>query len=103
MEAHTNIVVHVDVALVHVMHHGNVDVVHGAVVIEMARIPVSTLVAGAYVPKAIVNAAIEADVRSPIATEEAIVVVCIAPVAGCPKRSRIRCLNPNAWHPVVAR
>ena len=89
-------------AIVNVMHEGDVHVVVGTVVVEMATAPVASLVAEANVAKAVIDAAIEADVRTPIATVKAIAVVPVAPVAGGPKSTLVGSLNPPAGHPVVA-
>src|ERR1700679_2803606 len=77
MEAHADIVIHNNRVVIDVMHHGDVDIVHRAVVVKVTGVPVAALVASAHVAETVVHAAIKADVRSPIAAEESIVVVYI--------------------------
>ena len=84
------------------MHDRNVDVVDRAVVVEVPPAPVTALVAEADIPKAVVDAAIEADVRPPVAAVKSIPVMVVAPVAGSPERALVRSLNPYAGSPVVA-
>jgi hypothetical protein len=84
------------------MHNGHVDTVHLAVVVEVAAAPITALVAEAHIAKAVVDAAIEANVWTPIATVEAIAAVPEAPVSGSPESADIGSLHPNAGHPVVA-
>jgi len=89
-------------AVVDVMHDGDVDVIEGAVVVEVAAAPVTALVAVTAVAETVIDAAVEADVQTPVAAVKAILVVPEAPVSWCPERALIRSLNPGARHPVVA-
>jgi len=67
----------------------------------VAAAPVTALVANAYVAKAVVDAAIVADVRAPIATVKSVAVMPEAPVAGGPESALVGSLNPDAGHPVI--
>ena len=67
----------------------------------MAAAPVAALVAVAGVAKAVVDAAIEADILTPVAAVEAVVVMVVAPVAWRPQSALVGSLNPRAGHPVV--
>ena len=89
--------------VVDVVYHGDVQVVDRAVVVEMAATPVAALIADTDIAKAVVDAAIVADMRTPVATVKAIAVVVVAPVAGGPESALVGSLNPSAGHPVVAR
>ena len=89
-------------ALIDVVNHSDVDIVVRTVVVEMAAAPVATLVAEADVAKAIVDAAIVADVGTPVATVKAVAVVVEAPVAGGPESALVGSLNPSAGYPVIA-
>ena len=92
----------VHAALVDVVHDGDVHVVVGAVVVEMAASPITALVAEADVTKAVVDSAVEAYVRPPIATVKAVAAMPEAPVSGGPESALVRSLDPPAGHPVVA-
>ena len=104
VEAHTSAaaVVSADSAVVNVMHHGNVHIVNGAVVIEVPAAPVAALVADADIAEAVIHAAIEADMRTPVATVKAITVIVVAPVAGRPERALVGSLHPSAGNPIIA-
>jgi hypothetical protein len=91
-----------DAAVIDVVHHGDVDVVDGAVVVEVASAPVTALVAVANVTKAVIDAAIVADVLAPVAGVKAVGVIPESPVAGGPERALIGSLNPCAGHPEIA-
>jgi len=68
----------------------------------MAAAPVTALVADADISKSVVDAAIVADVGSPVTAVKAIAVVVVTPVAGCPESTLIGSLNPYAGYPVVS-
>jgi hypothetical protein len=68
----------------------------------VAATPVAALVAIAAIAISVVNPAIEADVLTPVAAMEPVVVMPKAPVAGGPQGTLIGSLNPNAGNPVVA-
>jgi hypothetical protein len=103
VEAHTGaaaaIIAHG--AVINVMHNRNIHIVVGAVVIEVPAAPVAALVADADIAKAVIDAAIEADVRTPVATVKPIAVIVVAPVAGRPQRALVGSLHPPAGNPVV--
>jgi hypothetical protein len=68
----------------------------------MAAAPVAALVAKANVAKAVIDAAIVADILAPVAVVKPIMVMPVAPVSGRPERTLIRRLDPCAGHPVIA-
>ena len=88
--------------VIDVMHHGDVDVVYRAVVVEVTAAPVAALVAEADVAKAVVDAAVIADVLAPVARIKPIMVMPVAPVAGRPQSTLVRSLHPRSGNPVVA-
>ena len=97
-----HVVVHDHGAVVDVVDYGDVDIVDGTVVVEVARIPVPALIADAHITEAVVDSAIETDVRTPVATEPAVTPVRPAPIARSPESALIRSLHPNAGNPIVA-
>src|SRR6202035_5244845 len=82
--------------------HATVHVHHGGVVGEVAALPTSALKALAAIAKAVVHAAVEADVRSPVAGVEEEGATAPAPVAGSPEQDDAGRLHPDARNPVVA-
>jgi hypothetical protein len=80
----------------------DVDAVDGAVVVEVIALPIAAVVADAGVAEAVVDATVEADVRSPEAAVEAPAVAIPTPVAGGPESAVVRRSAPGAGDPVVA-
>src|SRR5208337_5111865 len=74
---------------------------HGAVVEEGGTSPLAASETYATVAEAVVNPAIEADMRSPIAGVPAIQAAREAPVAGGPQHAHRR-NHPGSGNPVVA-
>jgi hypothetical protein len=67
-----------------IVDDGHVDVVHFTVIEEVPAVPVSACVAGTEVTEAVVNSAIETDVRSPVAGMPNVNALGPAPVTGRP-------------------
>ncbi|CUI67571.1 Uncharacterised protein [Achromobacter xylosoxidans] len=88
--------------VVHVGHARDVHVGHGAVVEEAVTIPVATDVADADVAEAVVDAAVKADMRSPIAGMPEIDAVHETPIARGPQRAGVGRQHPRARHPEIA-
>src|SRR5271154_3732605 len=88
---------------VHIADMRGADVHYGSVVEEMAAVPVATLKAVATKPKAVIDPAVEADMRSPVAGVPEISTSAPAPVARRPQKPRRRRQHPRAGHPVIAR
>ncbi len=82
--------------VVHVMNVGDVYMIHFAVVKEMISVPVPAFVAEAAVPEAVVNAAVEADMRSPVTGVPEIACVAPAPIARGPQKADLRSEHPSA-------
>jgi hypothetical protein len=80
----------------------DIDIVHRPVVVKGSTIPVATLVALSTVTKAVVDASVETDLRSPVAIVEHVSAIIPAPVAGGPEQARFGGFHPRAWHPVIA-
>ena len=88
--------------VVNVVHHRGIDVRHIAVISESAVIPVRAVIAPACIPKAIVDATIETNVRSPVAGMPPVVAALIIPIRRRPECIHPRRENPRAWNPVIA-
>jgi len=95
-------VVHDDVAVdINVGELAATEVGDGAVVEEVASAPLAAVKAYAAVTKAVVNAAIETDVRAPVTAVEEIDAAFPAPVGGRPEEAFIGWHDPDAGNPVV--
>jgi hypothetical protein len=90
-----------DRLVVDVGYISHVNVGHAPVVIEAVSAPVATVVTVAGIAVAVIDAAIKADVRSPVAVVPSIKTVIPAPVAGSPKHSD-GSHHPGAGNPIVA-
>src|SRR5579883_778989 len=89
-------VLHIDVADRHIA-----EIVDRAIVEEDAMLPTAAFVPFSGIAVAVVDAAIEADARSPIAGMEDIGAGDPGPVARRPEQARPRRLDPGAGHPVI--
>src|SRR5690348_2414740 len=87
IEAEAGIVADNDAALVDVVDNGHVDVGDGAIVEKFSPAPFAAIEADARIAVAIINAAIEADVRPPIAAMPDVEAVSECPVAGSPEQT----------------
>jgi hypothetical protein len=91
-----------NVVAIHVVNDVDIHVSDSAVVVEVVILPVATVVADADVAKAVVDAAIEADVGSPVAVVEGVTAAIEAPVGRCPKGPVIGRRAPGAGNPIIA-
>jgi hypothetical protein len=69
------VVMRSDRAVINIVLHASVDVVDGAVVVEVASTPVAPLIAIPDVSKAVIDAAIVADVLAPVTGVKPVVVI----------------------------
>ncbi len=83
------------------MHVGNVHVVDGAVVVEITALPVSAVIAASGIAESIINAAIEADGRTPVAGVPTVEAGREYPPARRPQVTWLRSRHPRSGHPVV--
>src|SRR5450631_592052 len=77
------------------------DIGHRPVVIETVALPITPLVAAAAVPVTVIHAAIESDLRTPVAYIPYENATPIAPVARSPKETRLGSEDPCARYPVI--
>jgi hypothetical protein len=80
----------------------HIDVVDLTVIKKVSAMPVSAFIAGTKKAEAIIDAAVEAHVRSPISSVPDINAVTPPPIAGRPKEARLWREHPCAGHPIVA-
>src|SRR4029077_16354579 len=85
-----------------IVNDSRVHVHHRGIVFEAFAGPSSAEESNASVPKAIVNPAVEADVRPPVAHVPAIQSTFKAPVARRPQHADSGRRDPNARNPVIA-
>jgi hypothetical protein len=87
--------------LVNVVDDGHVDVIHAAVVEKVVAGPVTAAVALPTVAETVVDAAVEADVRTPVTFIPKVVAVTPSPVTWSPKDTDLGGFNPSAGNPEI--
>jgi hypothetical protein len=100
VERHVHIVVDDRV----VIYVGDVDAahIHDRAVIEVSTTaPVTALKPNTTITEAVIDTAVEADVRAPVATVPRVNATAPAPVPGRPQQSGRRRQHPRARHPVI--
>src|SRR5215470_16122642 len=90
-----------DGCVVGVAHDGDVDVGHRAVVVVSVSLPVTAEEAGTGVAESVVDSAIEANFRSPVAVVPNVEAVIPVPIAWSPEQTDFRRKDPRAWNPEV--
>lgn len=73
-----------DRLVVGVVNDRDVYSIHGGVVVEAPTVPISTLITGANISEAVVDAAVEADFWPPVAGMPNTYVIFPAPITGRP-------------------
>src|SRR5215472_11537694 len=91
-----------DGCVVGVAHDGDVNVGHRAVVVVSASLPVTAEEAGTGVAESVVDSAIEANFRSPVAAVPNVEAVIPVPISRSPEQTDFRRKDPRAWNPEVA-
>src|SRR5229473_1906039 len=94
-------VVHYHGSVVGVVDDSGVDVGHRAVVHKFSSAPFPAPKTHARVAVPVINAAVEADVRSPIAAMPYINAFRKAPITWRPEETGFRGHNPGSRHPVI--
>ncbi len=84
-----------------VVNVGDVHVIHRTVVFELSVIPATSFIALTAVAEAIIDPAIEADVRTPVAFIEGKGAAVPTPVTGGPEITGLRSHDPRARHEEV--
>ena len=87
---------------IHIGDVGDVHIGHGTVVEVAVVIPVAAHETDADITEAVVDAAVEADVRPPVAGVPQIDAVHETPVARRPQRAGVWRQHPGARHPEIA-
>src|SRR5260370_28011097 len=98
VEADTGIVVHDDRLVIDIGHVGDVHVSDTTVVEKSVTSPLPAEKADARVAKAVLDATVEADVRTPVAAVPSIESIIPTPVARSPEHPH-RGEYPGPWHP----
>jgi hypothetical protein len=95
-------VVHDNGAVVYVGDPSYVDAVYRTVVVEVVAVPVAAVKAVACIAEAVINAAVEADVQTPVTVMEAVMSAVPTPVTGRPESAGVGSKHPCSGNPVVS-
>src|SRR5208283_3381184 len=87
--------------VVNVVNVDDVDIGDGAVIEEMSAIPTAANEANAEISKAVINAAVEADVRAPETFVEKKHAAIPTPPRRSPQVTDLGSKDPGAGHPVI--
>src|ERR1035441_10196610 len=88
--------------VVNIVNVRGVHVIHRAVVAEGSVIPISAFIADTTIAEAVVDAAVEADMRAPIAFIPGVGVAAPTPIPGGPEEADFGSHDPGTRHPEVA-
>src|SRR5580658_8083727 len=89
------------VGVVNIVNVGDVHVAHGTVVEKVSAVPASAFKARAEIAEAVIDPAVEAYLRTPIAVIENKSVAAPTPIGRSPQEADFRRHHPRARHPVV--
>jgi len=73
------------------------------VVVNAVVVPVRALIAAARISEAVINAAIIADVRTPVARVPMVIAIIETPIRRRPQRTHVRRQHPRTRNPVITR
>ena len=79
----------------------DVDVIEGAVVIEMVGFPIATGITGADIAESVINATVIADLVAPVSWMPAIDIADVAPIPRGPQGTDERRHDPCARYPII--
>jgi hypothetical protein len=91
-----------DRVVIDVVNDGSIHIVHGAIVVEYTSVPVPSLIAATAITEAVIDTAIEADVRTPVAVMPPIAPAKERPIRRRPERTDVGSNYPCSRNPVIA-
>src|SRR5208282_6064763 len=86
---------------VNIVNDGDVHVVHGTVIEKVSAVPTAAFKACTEIAEAVIDPAIEAYVRTPVAVIENKSIAAPTPIGWSPQETDFRRHHPCARHPVV--
>src|SRR5580658_8526698 len=84
------------------MNYGDVYAIDIGVVGEVSAVPAAALIPRSTVAEAVIDAAIEADLRTPISFMEKKRVAAPAPITWSPEEADLGWFDPRSRHPVIS-
>jgi hypothetical protein len=87
--------------VVDIVDHRRIHVVHAAVIIQHAVIPIRAIIAASGIAETIIDSTVKSDVRTPITAMPPIVAAIVVPIGWRPQRIHPRRHHPCARNPVI--
>src|SRR5271169_209702 len=87
--------------VVNVVNHLDVHVEHGTVVEKVSAVPTPAFKSQTKIAKAVIDPAVETDVRTPVAVIENKPVAAPTPIPRRPQKTNFRRHHPGSRHPVI--
>ncbi len=87
--------------VIDIVNNCRIDIVNGAIIGERTSVPITSLIAVPHIAMAVIDPAIETDVRSPISVMPAIAAAAIGPIGRRPETADVRGDHPRARDPIV--
>jgi len=78
------------------------NIIDRAVVAEGPVVPIPAFIAGATIPETVVDATVEADMRTPVADIPGVGIAAPTPITGRPEQANFGSHYPRTRHPEVA-
>ena len=88
--------------VVNIVNVRDVDVIHRAVVVEGSVIPIAALIADTAIAVPVVDATVETDLRTPVATIPSVGISAPTPITRGPEQAHRGGHHPGTRHPKVA-
>src|ERR1019366_2404102 len=88
--------------VVNIVNVRDVHVIHRAVVVEGSVVPISAFIAETTIAEAVVDATVEADMRTPVAFIPGVGVAAPSPITRSPEEANFGSHRPRTRHPEVA-
>lgn len=86
---------------IHITNDRGIHMADSGIVVEVVSSPAATFIAIAVIAVAVVHAAIEADLRTPVSSVPKVATATPAPPSRCPQQTNRRRHHPCARHPVI--
>src|ERR1035441_343923 len=88
--------------VVNIVNARAADIIYRAVVAEGPIVPIPAFIAGPTIPKTVVDATVEADLRTPVADIPGIGIAAPTPITWSPEQANFGSHYPRTRHPEVS-
>jgi hypothetical protein len=88
--------------VVNIVNTRATDIIYRAVVAEGPIVPIPAFIAGTTIPVTVVDATVEADMRTPVADIPGVGIAAPTPITRSPEQANFGSHYPRTRHPVVS-